>query len=138
MPPSNSFVKRAVTSAREPLSYDSKRRCLNASYSVGASALRAELAGGGWWDIDHPGFGDQSPDRSRLWHRGRGIRVADPADVVEDLHGLFHGTGLAACSEQVRQIVAQRQVTITVTSLGADAGLYGAGWLALESAGAEE
>ena len=35
------------------------------------------------------------------------------------------------------QPVSIRQVTITVTSLGADAGLYGAGWLALESAGAE-
>jgi len=30
------------------------------------------------------------------------------------------------------QPVSIRQVTITVTSLGADAGLYGAGWLALE------
>jgi len=33
------------------------------------------------------------------------------------------------------QPVSIRQVTITVTSLGADAGLYGAGWLALEAAG---
>jgi len=32
------------------------------------------------------------------------------------------------------QPVSIRQVTITVTSLGADAGLYGAGWLALEAA----
>jgi glucokinase len=35
------------------------------------------------------------------------------------------------------QPVSIRQVTISVTSLGADAGLYGAGWLALEAAGAE-
>jgi len=33
-----------------------------------------------------------------------------------------------------RRAVSIRQVTVTVTSLGADAGLYGAGWLALEAA----